>query len=159
MTTPALVPCPFCGGTASFDSSVGGVFVECDFCEARGPYIQVEEVGYPESMFTTVPIQKAKATAAAAWNQRSAWQSIETAPIDGTEILASDCDVIDIVSWHPAPGGAPGWSNREGEPMWPAWWQPLPDHPPLPVLDNRTPEEICGYGDDGLCDHGATPGD
>lgn len=27
---------------------------------------------------------------------------------------------------------------------------------PLPALDNRTPEEICGYGDDGLCDHGAT---
>lgn len=36
-------------------------------------------------------------------------------------------------------------------------WQPLPDHPPLPVLDDRTPEEICGYGDDGLCDHGTTP--
>ena len=24
---------------------------------------------------------------------------------------------------------------------------------PLPVLDDRTPEEICGYGDDGLCSH------
>lgn len=23
----------------------------------------------------------------------------------------------------------------------------------LPVLDDRTPEEICGYGDDGLCGH------
>lgn len=28
---------------------------------------------------------------------------------------------------------------------------------PLPALDNRTPEEICGYGDDGLCDHSDTP--
>jgi hypothetical protein len=27
------------------------------------------------------------------------------------------------------------------------------DRPPLPVLDDRTPEEICGYGDDGLCSH------
>jgi hypothetical protein len=25
--------------------------------------------------------------------------------------------------------------------------------PALPVLDDRTPEEICGYGDDGLCGH------
>lgn len=31
------------------------------------------------------------------------------------------------------------------------------DAEPLPVLDDRTPEEICGYGDDGLCDHGTTP--
>ena len=30
-----------------------------------------------------------------------------------------------------------------------------PNPPPvtLPVLDDRTPEEICGYGDDGLCSH------
>jgi hypothetical protein len=28
-----------------------------------------------------------------------------------------------------------------------------PCRPPLPVLDDRTPEEICGYGDDGLCSH------
>jgi hypothetical protein len=28
-----------------------------------------------------------------------------------------------------------------------------PYRPPLPVLDDRTPEEICGYGDDGLCSH------
>lgn len=33
------------------------------------------------------------------------------------------------------------------------------DSEPLPVLDDHTPEEICGYGDDGLCDHGATPSD
>lgn len=31
------------------------------------------------------------------------------------------------------------------------------DSEPLPVLDDRTHEEICGYGDDGLCDHGDTP--
>ncbi len=29
----------------------------------------------------------------------------------------------------------------------------LAERPPLPVLDDRTPEEICGYGDDGLCSH------
>lgn len=62
------------------------------------------------------------------------WQPIDTAPTDGTEILASDYDAIDIVSWAPAafnliPGG---WVNREQHVMFPAWWQHLPDHPPLP---------------------------
>ncbi len=23
------------------------------------------------------------------------------------------------------------WVNRDGAVMYPAWWQPLPDHPPL----------------------------
>ena len=102
MTTPTLLPCPFCGGTASLrDSTLSGIFVECDACDARGPCIEVERVGYPESMFTTVSIapngdtiepplrvvgrcneeyykfkkqatQKAEAAAAAAWNQRNA---------------------------------------------------------------------------------------
>lgn len=64
------------------------------------------------------------------------WQPIDTAPKDGTEILASDYDAIEIVSWV-APrfdvGITGKWTNREGEAMYPAWWQPLPDHPPLPA--------------------------
>ena len=60
------------------------------------------------------------------------WQSIDTAPVDGTEILASDYDAIDIVSYWEWERGVFGWANRELEAMYPAWWQPLPDHPPLP---------------------------
>jgi hypothetical protein len=100
-TTTNLLPCPFCGNTASLrDCVVNGIFVECDSCEARGPCIEVERVGYPESMFATVSIapngdtidpplrvlgrcndeyykfkrqaaQKAEAAAIAAWNQRN----------------------------------------------------------------------------------------
>jgi hypothetical protein len=66
----------------------------------------------------------------------SGWQDIDTAPKDGTEILASDYDAIEIVSWV-APrfdvGITGEWTNREGEAMYPAWWQPLADHPDLPL--------------------------
>jgi Lar family restriction alleviation protein len=81
MDTPALLPCPFCGGTASLDCSVGGFFVECDACEARGPFVEYED--FPDDQ-----IGKAEQAAAAAWNQRSAWQPIETAPRDGRDFIA-----------------------------------------------------------------------
>ena len=159
MTPSALLPCPFCGGTALLrDSSESGIFfVECDSCDARGPCVEVERVAYPESMFTTIsatpngdtvepPLrvvggfndeywklkrqatQKAEAAAAAAWNQRSAWQPIETAPRDGTKILAiwpgkgrhrivwfdrarwtddGDHSLIDFTHWQPLPSPPP----------------------------------------------------
>ena len=59
------------------------------------------------------------------------WQPIETASKDGAEILASDYDAIEIVSWGER-GLWQCWTNRDGQIMFPAWWQPLPDHPPLP---------------------------
>ena len=59
------------------------------------------------------------------------WQPINTAPKDGTEILASDYDAIEIVSWKIYEAGS-DWESRWGEVMFPAWWQPLPDHPPFP---------------------------
>ena len=84
MTTPTLLPCPFCGGTASLDDSVGGAFVSCDLCEAQGPFVKYE--GFPDPpthdeflQLVFQAKQKAEVTAAAAWNQRSAWQPIETA--------------------------------------------------------------------------------
>lgn len=61
----------------------------------------------------------------------SAWQHIDTAPMDGTEILASDYDAIEIVSWK-VYGSASNWESRYGDVMFPAWWQPLADHPPIP---------------------------
>jgi hypothetical protein len=61
----------------------------------------------------------------------SRWHPIFAAPRDGTEILASNYDAIEIVSWSDLLFPA-GWHNREGQIMFPAWWQPLPDHPLLP---------------------------
>ena len=81
MDTPALLPCPFCGGTASLDCSVGGLFVECDACEARGPFVDYED--FPDQ-------QKATSAAAAAWNQRSAWQH----PREGTEMTDNEFNAL-----------------------------------------------------------------
>lgn len=63
----------------------------------------------------------------------SDWCSIETAPKDGAEILASDFYSIEIISFVLSESG---WSKvrltREGEQFYPAVWVPLPGHPPLP---------------------------
>lgn len=160
MDTPTLLPCPFCGGTASLDDSVGGAFVSCDLCVAQGPFIQCEHVDYPESMFMTVSVatngvtiepplrvvgdcndeyyelreqatQKAEAEAAAAWNQRGAWQPIETAPRDGTEILAWNGSERLILLWS---DWLYGWTfndDREILEGLVTHWQPLPSPPPI----------------------------
>lgn len=57
MDTTTLQPCPFCGSPkASLDGSVGGAFVSCDLCEARGPFVEYEQVNYPASMFKSVSV-------------------------------------------------------------------------------------------------------
>jgi len=59
------------------------------------------------------------------------WQSISTAPQDGTEILVFGFGGIEIVSWGERRSWY-GWFDRQGRMMMPSWWQPLPEHPPLP---------------------------
>ena len=59
------------------------------------------------------------------------WLPIDTAPREGTEILAGAYDAIEIVSWRLRLGWH-GWYNRDDRLMLPSWWQPLPEHPPLP---------------------------
>jgi Lar family restriction alleviation protein len=78
MTNPTLLPCPFCGGTelsirTDLQSSIA--YVVCSNCDAQGPPASFAEMLWEEE------------DAAAAWNQRSAWQPIETAPKDGTWVL------------------------------------------------------------------------
>jgi hypothetical protein len=63
---------------------------------------------------------------------QAAWQPIDTAPQDGREILASNLNCIDIVSWWPPSGQVSGWTNRDCERFYPCYWQPLPDHPAGP---------------------------
>jgi hypothetical protein len=73
------------------------------------------------------------------------WQPISTAPKDGTEILVSDYDAIEIVSWEKGlfDASRTGWVTQHCEAFFPAWWQPLPDHPPIPQPPqaNTTPTE------------------
>lgn len=104
--TTSLQPCPFCGSPkASLDGSVGGAFVSCDLCEARGPFIEYEQVNYPQSVLrTTDPpvkvvgqgndeylelqnkaMRAAKVAAVAAWNRRGASQSLPSQTATATE--------------------------------------------------------------------------
>jgi len=53
------------------------------------------------------------------------WQPIIDAPRDGTEILASDYDAIEIVSWD----ADNEWRTRDGLYFFACAWQHLPDHP------------------------------
>ena len=69
----------------------------------------------------------------------SGWQPIDTAPQDGTEILASDYDQVEIVSWD-CESKEPAWLDRDGLPVFPASWQPLPEHPPTPTEPTPTTE-------------------
>ena len=65
--------------------------------------------------------------------QRSAWQSIETAPRDGTKFLAWDGDELLIAWW--CDGGRWISDNLQqyhpGEQEDPTHWQPLPSPPPI----------------------------
>ena len=95
-----------------------------------------DEAVYYEGLSTEA---SAKATRAAALLRQPApapmpgWQPIDTAPHDGTEILASDYDAIEILTWSwDAWETGSGWIDRNGQRLFPAWWQPLPDHPPIP---------------------------
>jgi hypothetical protein len=55
------------------------------------------------------------------------WKLIDIAPLDGTEILATDYDSIDIIH---AVGRH--WETRDGDFFYPCFWQPLPNVPRLP---------------------------
>jgi hypothetical protein len=52
------------------------------------------------------------------------WRPMSEAPIDGTEILATDYDSIEIISREP---DFTDWSTRDGGWFFPAFWQPLPE--------------------------------
>ena len=65
---------------------------------------------------------------------RSSWQSIETAPKDGTHILAfipeRELDLIYVVKW--LSGRANHWEEADGEQFAiydPTHWMPLPEPP------------------------------
>jgi len=176
-TTPNLPPCPFCGSTrVSIDDSVGGVFVSCDLCEAQGPFVEYQQVNYPASMLRSISVapngdainppvtvvgqsneeykelrekatREAQAAAIAAWNQRSAWQPIETAPRDGRKVLAWDGNNIEIawmrsIRYEPSTfkPGVPNphkfWVYTDEELTYyeflPILWQPLPSPPITP---------------------------
>ena len=73
------------------------------------------------------------------------WQPIDTAPKDGTEVLAcrmylDDCVAMGVASWGVCPKRLDGYSANDGKPTWraydphflfpmPTHWQPMPEPP------------------------------
>ena len=122
MTTPTLLPCPFCGSTepsirTDLQSSIA--YVVCSNCDAQGPPASFAEMLWE------------KEDAAAAWNQSSAWQPIETAPRDGAEVLVWNGSERQILWWSDRLNC---WTfNDDWEVLEDllTHWQPLPSPPPI----------------------------
>lgn len=68
---PEMKPCPFCGSSSIH--VIGNLDVQCQVCDAYGPEKPTRE------------------EAVEAWNTRHLWQPIETAPKDGSPVVAL-CD-------------------------------------------------------------------
>ena len=139
MDTPALLPCPFCGATDDdndlrrvIDGEWENCWIECDKCGAQGPHVAMQPA-------KNLADDEASAAAAAAWNQRSAWQPIETAPRDGTEVFVWDgAKAVVAVSEHDFFGDVIHWpidewgdKRRDQPPVDGIHWQPLPSPPPI----------------------------
>lgn len=130
------LPCPFCGHIPSleFDEGIRGTiksgwYVECQNpdCEMHVRTISIwAEKTDPESEH-----EDAKREAVKIWNSRhNAWQPIETAPEDGTEILVYAGSWNEICIAHFGTRSMT-WSSRnaDGGTCFPTHWMPLPAAP------------------------------
>lgn len=137
--TEALKPCPWCQssavGIAAYYGDDATIWNgECSKCGANGPWSKVSED-----------------EARTLWNTRAGraepvgWMPMETAPRDGTFILAKCGDIADerwshlsgrcfVIKWI----GVGDWSLHPGFGVgdnWLAGWQPLPDTHAAPDAD------------------------
>ena len=138
MATPNLLPCPFCGSSdLSFRTEMEGIdcrtaiectdYVACGNCGAQGPPVGSTEMLWEDT------------AAAAAWNQRSAWQPIETALGDGSEVFVWDgAKAVVAVSEHDFVGDVIHWpldewgdKRRDQPPVHGTHWQPRLSPPPI----------------------------
>jgi Lar family restriction alleviation protein len=125
--TPVLAPCPFCGSTdddLSCDvDEYGRAYVVCGNCATEGPFVVSHIIGSDAAIEQAI----------AAWNQRSAWQPIETAPGDGTEIFAWDGKGVKVAWCYE---GRWIYDDEMESPYLTHWhpthWQPLPQPPNTP---------------------------
>ena len=136
MTTPTILPCPFCGSEASLEDKRLLWVVRCSGCGAcvLGDRAPEPEQELPESYWE--PLRQ---SAVDCWNQRSAWQPIETALGDGTEVFVwdgakavaavSERDFFgDVIHW---PVDEWGDKRRDQPPVHGTHWQPQPSPPPI----------------------------
>ena len=152
MDTPALLPCPFCGATDDdnslrrvIDGEWENCWIECDKCGAQGPHVAMQQLRIDDISdedfikAKNLADDEASAAAATAWNQRSAWQPIATAPGGGTEVFVWDgAKAVVVVSEHDFFGDVIHWpidewgdKRRDQPPVHGTHWQPLPSPPPI----------------------------
>lgn len=111
MTAVVLLPCPFCGGRAEIErvgSTRTSNIVACTDCGCR---LESGDVFDP----------------AASWNRRTqeaAWRPIEAAPRDGSYVLVTNGQYVDVACWS---HGSFGGFVRDGDCL---YWRPLPAPPP-----------------------------
>lgn len=72
----------------------------------------------------------------------SEWQPIETAPRDGTPVLLTNGDTMEVGGWQEGWRGKPGTFWCQGCDEYPVCinathWMPLPPPPPLKTVDSR----------------------
>lgn len=114
MSNIELKPCPFCGGAAK---ALHGAFSDYD-------EVQCQDC-FAEALLCY-------------WNSRTAltpqWQPIETAPKDGTEILAWDGRGQATIHWSDGRWSLvyAGWRAEDGDFDGAISWQPLPAPPEVP---------------------------
>jgi hypothetical protein len=77
-----------------------------------------------------IPDERVDALIAAVLAQQGQWQPIETAPKDGTWILATSGGVAYVVSWFYTGPQHGWWATADEADRAPTHWMPLPD-PPL----------------------------
>lgn len=110
-----LKPCPFCGDDMQLTigwEKPSTYWGECQSCDTQGPSCE-----NPEDAFT-------------AWNTRSSWQPIETAPKDGTWVLICTKDDVFEAAWVKGLNDEDYcWRFVDFSPHNPTHWQPLPDPP------------------------------
>jgi len=117
MTTPDLLPCPFCGGKATTWIGRDYFYVGCDECEAESATFMTKE------------------KAIAAWNTRAALRWIpvtERLPEDEEHVIVLEKDGKRDLAWH---NSLDYWQN------WYRIIREVTHWMPLPALPKEAPDD------------------
>ncbi len=147
----ALLPCPFCGGSAKIEYHELTAFAQIN-AEGNEEWPLYFELGCANKdcllhgliyMRQYCPNNPENLKMIRVWNSRSpGWKPIETAPKDGQTILLSDGQKVLTGAWADEPGAwkVCPFSHDCDEPYWgggwtyaggPTHWMPLPALPNL----------------------------
>jgi len=158
MTSPELLPCPFCGSTPRhIDGTVNdtGHFIRCDYCQLDYPSAKLNSEEKATAVWNTrapstvgesgtIPsVSPASSLSTQAGEQ--VWRPIESAPKDGTAVMLGFWYQGRFAQYQ-AFWGELGWMehSRTYHPKhfqnWFELWHPLPSPP---SKDSSSSERVC----------------